>query len=394
MFHYHLTFASPAYLLLLALVPVLLLASYRRLAALGPWRRWVALLLRGSVAALVILALAEVQIVQTSDRLTVVYLLDQSFSIPAERRQALIDYINADMHQRRKGKDRVGVVVFGRDAAIEIPPFDDDVQVAQTIESVVDPEYTNLAAAMKLAQAIFPEDAAKRIVLVSDGNQNLGNAMEQAQALAGAGVGIDVVPIHYRTRAEIIVERVAIPPDVRRGEPFDLRVVITNTAQATAKDSGEVPGRLVLSRMAGGRTDVLSDQPVVLPPGKKVFTIRQKIDAAEFLHLRGPLRPRPQGRRRHAAEQPRHGLHPHPGQGPGAVDRGSRASGRVRRAGRSAAAAGARGGSAIEQPDVHHRWPSCSPTTPCCWPTCPASSSATRRSPCSRGTRSRWGRAW
>ncbi len=198
MFHYHLTFASPAYLLLLAVVPVLLLASYRRLAALGPWRRWVAMLLRAAVATLVIFALAEVQIVQISDRLTVVYLLDQSFSIPAERRQALIDYINADMHNRRKGKDRVGVVVFGRDAAIEIPPFDDDVQMAQTIESFVDPEYTNLAAAMKLAQAIFPEDAAKRIVLVSDGNQNLGNAMEQAQALAGAGVGIDVAPIHYR----------------------------------------------------------------------------------------------------------------------------------------------------------------------------------------------------
>ena len=281
MFHYHLSFASPGYLLLLALVP-LLLASYRRLAALGRWRRWVALLLRAAVATLLILALAEVQIVQTSDRLTVVYLLDQSFSIPAERRQGLIDYINADMHQRRKGKDRAGVVVFGRNAAIEIPPFDDNVQVAQAIESVIDPEYTNLAAAMKLAQAIFPEDAAKRIVLVSDGNQNLGNAMEQAQALAAAGVGIDVAPIHYQARAEIIVERVAIPPDVRRGEPFDLRVVITNTAQATAKDSGEVPGRLILSRIAGGRNDVLSEQPVVLPPGKKVFTIRQKIDAPNF----------------------------------------------------------------------------------------------------------------
>ena len=207
---------------------------------------------------------------------------------------------------------------------------------------------------MKLAQAIFPEDAAKRIVLLSDGNQNLGNAVEQAQSLASAGVGVDVLPIHYRARAEIAVERVAIPPDVRRGEPFDVRVVVTNTAQATAKDSGEVPGRLILSRMAGGRTDVLSDQPVVLPPGKKVFTIRQKIGAAEFLHLRGPVRARSPRRRRHAAEQPRHGLHPHPRQGPGAVDRGSRASGRVRRAGRSAAAAGARGGSADEQPNLHH----------------------------------------
>ena len=89
----------------------------------------------------------------------------------------------------------MGVIVFGRDAAIEIPPFDDDVQMAaRRSKASFDPEYTNLAAAMKLAQASFPEDAAKRIVMVSDGNQNLGNAVEQAQALAAAGVGIDVLP--------------------------------------------------------------------------------------------------------------------------------------------------------------------------------------------------------
>ena len=118
-----------------------------------------------------------------------IYLLDQSLSIPADERQAMMDYINADIREHRQGKDRAGVVVFGRDAAVEIPPFDDNVQLEQTIESVVDPEYTNLAAAMKLAQALFPEDAAKRIVLMSDGNQNLGNAVEQAQALAGGGRG-------------------------------------------------------------------------------------------------------------------------------------------------------------------------------------------------------------
>ncbi|MEN6450987.1 MAG: VWA domain-containing protein [Thermoguttaceae bacterium] len=282
MFTYHLSFASPCYLAILAIVPVLAWLSFRRLAALGPWRRWVVLFLRGLLIALVVLTLAEVQFVQTNDRLTVIYLLDQSSSIPAEQRQQMIDYVNADIRARRHGKDRVGVVVFGRDAAVEIPPFDDNVQLEHAIESVVDPECTSLAAAMKLAQALFPEDAAKRIVLVSDGNQNLGNAAEQAQALSAAGVGIDAVPIRYSTRADVIVERVALPPDVRRGEPFDLRVVVTNTAVATARDPGNVRGRLELRATAGGRTDTLSEQAVVLPPGKRVFTIRQKIDAADF----------------------------------------------------------------------------------------------------------------
>ncbi|MCE5267577.1 MAG: VWA domain-containing protein, partial [Planctomycetaceae bacterium] len=282
MLTYHLTFAAPAYLALLAIVPVLWWVSFRRLAALGPWRRWVVLGFRGLLATLIVLTLAEAQVVRTNDRLTVVYLLDQSLSIPAPQRRVMMDFINADIRAHRRGKDRVGVVVFGRDAAVEIPPFDDNVQLEQTIESIVDPECTSLAAAMKLAQALFPEDAAKRIVIVSDGNQNLGNAAEQAQAMSAAGVSIDAVPVRYRTRADVIVERVTLPPDIRRGEPFDLRVVVTNTAEPTPRDSGAVRGRIELRATAGGRTDVLSDQPVVLPPGKKVFTIRQKIEAANF----------------------------------------------------------------------------------------------------------------
>jgi uncharacterized membrane protein/Mg-chelatase subunit ChlD len=273
---------SPWYLLLLALLPVLWWYSYRRLAGLGAVRKWIALGLRTLVFLLIVLALAELQFVRTSDKLTVLYLLDRSMSIPPEDHKAEIEYVNAVIKAQRKEHDRGGVVVFGRDAAIEIPPFDDAVQIPGTIESTIDPENTDLSAAMKLAQASFPEDAAKRIVILSDGNQNLGNAADQAKALANAGVGIDVLPIRYRTRQEIIVDRVTIPPDIRRGQPFDIRVVITNTCEPTAKSSGDVPGRLVLERTTGERKDILSDESVTLKPGKNVFTRRQEIDNPNF----------------------------------------------------------------------------------------------------------------
>jgi uncharacterized membrane protein len=282
MFTYHLAFLSPWYLTLLALIPAIWWYSYGKTAGLGNVRRMVVLIARSLVLLCLILALAEIQIVKTSDRLTVIFLLDQSLSIPVESREAMIKYVNAEIKKHRKDRDRVGVIVFGRDAAMEIPPYDDNVQMAQKVESMFDPEYTSIAAAMKLAQASFPEDASKRIVIISDGNQNIGNAVEQAQGLTQAGVGVDVLPIRYKTRAEIILERVAIPGDVRRDQPFDLRVVATNTATPRPGDSGEVSGRLALSRTAGGRTEVLSDEPVTLPPGKKVFSIRQNIEVPNF----------------------------------------------------------------------------------------------------------------
>ena len=298
MFHFLDYFQSPWYLLLLVLVPVLWWLSFKSLAALGPSRRILALLLRTAVLVLLILAAAEIQLVRTSDKLTVIYLLDQSLSIPPERRQAMVAFVNKAIQEHREGEDRVGVIVFGREAAIEIPPFDDDVQVPGAIESKLDPEYTNLAAAMKLAQASFPEDAAKRIVIVSDGNENLGDAIQQAQALAGAGIGIDVVPVRYRSRAEVVVERMTIPSDVRRGQPFDLRVVVSNSTQPEAGHSGGVAGRLVITQATGDQSEVLSDQRVEIPPGKKVFGVRQKITEPDFYQYEArfiPERPEDDG---------------------------------------------------------------------------------------------------
>ena len=282
MFDYRISFGEPWYLLLLLLVPAVWFYSFRGLAALGPVRRILALGLRTLVILLFVAALADVQMVRVCDRLTVIYLLDQSQSIPVENRRAMINYVNAAILKHRLADDRAGVIVFGRDAAIEIPPFDDDVQMTQLIESPLDPDFTDLSTAMRLAQASFPEDAARRVVLVTDGNENLGDAIEEARGLSGAGVGIDVVPVHYSRRGEVILERLSIPSNVRKGQPFDLRVVATNTQQQTTQSSGIVNGRLVVRKRMGGQSTVISDTEVELPPGKKVYSIRQNVDETGF----------------------------------------------------------------------------------------------------------------
>lgn len=156
MFNYHAAFESPWYLLLLVLVPVVVWLSFRGLVALGTGRRIAALGLRSLVLVLFILAIAEIQMVRISEKLTVIYLLDQSLSIPVERRRAMIEYVNAATDKHRKRDDSVGVIVFGRDAAIEVPPFDDDLQMMPSIESLLDPEYTDLARAMHWPRPPFP----------------------------------------------------------------------------------------------------------------------------------------------------------------------------------------------------------------------------------------------
>src|SRR5439155_10085994 len=75
---------EPVWLLLLLLVPWLIWYSWRRLAALGPGRRVLAIALRCLLLMLLAFALAEMHARHTEDRLTVLFLWDRSLSVPPE----------------------------------------------------------------------------------------------------------------------------------------------------------------------------------------------------------------------------------------------------------------------------------------------------------------------
>ncbi|REJ66436.1 MAG: VWA domain-containing protein [Planctomycetota bacterium] len=283
MFGYNLTFESPLWLLLLAVVPVLWWASLRSLAGLGRVRRVVALLLRSIVLLVLIAALADAQLVRTTDRLTVIYLVDQSDSIPVATREQMIEYVKRSWERHRDVQrgDRGAVVVFGRDADVEIGPIADDPPLYGSIETFVSGEFTNLEAAMKMAIALYPEDTAKRVVILTDGNENMGNARRQAARLAAAGVSIDVVPVFTEQQVDVAVEKVTIPADVRRGQPFELRVVLNNNAPP---GSGPVTGTLQITRQGSGDAEVIAESRVELPPGKTAITpdVPERIDDPDF----------------------------------------------------------------------------------------------------------------
>src|SRR4051812_24499420 len=97
------TVGKPLWLILLPLIiPPLILLSMRSLAGLGAVRRAVAILFRTAVVTGIVLALAELQTVRRSDRLTTMFLLDASQSVPVELKGPAQDYISAASRKRRK----------------------------------------------------------------------------------------------------------------------------------------------------------------------------------------------------------------------------------------------------------------------------------------------------
>jgi uncharacterized membrane protein len=228
---------EPWWLLLLLAAPLLFWTSYRNLVTLGPARRWIVLGLRCGLIVLLAFALAETYARKPNDSVTVIFVWDRSLSMPPEfvqgkdqRELRIFNFINQSVasNASRRHDDQVGVIVFGKDPRLELPPGRVPKLNFKNILSNIDNTHTDIASALKLALASFPAGTGMRIVLITDGNENLGRAEEIARIAKQNGVQIDIVPIVARrqTQNEILIERIEAPTLTEKGARLPLRVVI------------------------------------------------------------------------------------------------------------------------------------------------------------------------
>jgi len=256
-------FGAPlALLLLVPLVPLLLIIVNRSLAGLPPIRRRVSLGVRLFVLACLVFALAGMEWVRFSRELTVFLLVDQSHSVPPGARREAVPYVNQAL--RNAGKhDSAGIIVFGRDAGIErFPePVAGAGDWAGDATVMINRSRTNMAGAVRLALAAFPENSRKRIVLLSDGCENAGAVLEQADVARSLDCPIDVMMVNYEHTSEVLVEKAVAPPRVRVGEPFEVRAVIVSLQDCPADISLSLDGHPI----SAGR-------PIALAAGKEVIS--------------------------------------------------------------------------------------------------------------------------
>src|ERR1051326_3938532 len=79
----------------------------------------------------------------------------------------------------------------------------------------------------------MPADAIKRIVLLSDGNETVGNALAAAKRVAGHGCKIFGVPYQTDPKDEALLEDLIVPSEVKKGQSFAVAAIAhatTNTA--------------------------------------------------------------------------------------------------------------------------------------------------------------------
>src|SRR5438552_2861673 len=164
-------FGTPATLLLLVFLPVAAALARRRVTPRG------ALALRLLVLVLLVTALASPVLSTRGGDLSVVFAVDRSDSIPADRFAAAQEFVRSAAARRRPG-DRVGLVTFGATAITEELPNPQPRLAFATQPAAAG---TDLGQAIRASLAALPPEGAKRIVLLTDGNDNRGGV---ADALA------------------------------------------------------------------------------------------------------------------------------------------------------------------------------------------------------------------
>ena len=197
------------------------------------WRfsgRRASLILKACAFAAIALALAQPVLTVYESKVAVAMLADTSASVSPEDLRTESAF--ADRLERARGRHWTRIIPFARatrDSAIAERPKD-GWQLHYTAGA--GGRGTDLESAIRDGAASLPADMVPRLLLVSDGNENLGSAARAIWQAQQLGIPIDTVPLAGRPKPSLRLESVSIPGQVFSGERFPVEVVLESPAAA------------------------------------------------------------------------------------------------------------------------------------------------------------------
>lgn len=269
---------DPTAFILLLLIPIFIRLGWPQ-TAYRRRRDFISMGVRIVLILLLILSLAGLQIRQRADRLAVVFLVDVSDSMDEVSQSQAIEYVQAAIENMTED-DLAAVILFGENALVE-RPMQSIIDLSQIGTRPISIN-TDIAEAIRLGIALFPPDAAKRFVILSDGLETSGDALRAAELAAATNVQIDYVPFGVVRNREVLVSSVRVPSVVGEDEPFDLIVEIENR--------GDTSTPVLLTVSADG--EPIETQEITVRPGtnRYVFSPLQ-YSTARFVEFRVTIEP-------------------------------------------------------------------------------------------------------
>jgi Ca-activated chloride channel family protein len=232
-----LSFGAPLNLLLMLLVPLLLWAARGKLHAFSSGQRRGAFLLRASLFTCLAVATADPRLGRPDDRLAMVLAVDTSASIQAPNQLSQQEWVR-QARALAQPDDQLAVINFGRWSSIAVPdarPSSSSGDPRAVAGQMPPSDATNLADALQLGDSLLPASGRRRLVLLTDGQQNVGRAQDIVPRLAARGIEVSFVqPEAPIVIADVLLRGLEAPGYQRNGETLQADALLESTHSTSA----------------------------------------------------------------------------------------------------------------------------------------------------------------
>lgn len=252
----------------LILIPIIFAFMYYSFKKYKPWsKNEIAIFIsRIVIFTLLILAFGNITINLKGRNISTVFLLDVSESA-GDFEESGKDFISTAIESMPRG-NKAGVVLFGDDSKI-----DKVLNKKKEYESIDEKPVvtaTNIQEAVESALGLFERGGSKRIVLITDGEENQGDILKSIPLINEQKIDFKVYKITGEKGEEIYVDSVKVPDNISVGEEFSVSIDIKSNYATKAKLT-----------LFSGRNKV-GEQQVQIQKGKNSFVFKDKQSSGGF----------------------------------------------------------------------------------------------------------------
>jgi uncharacterized membrane protein/uncharacterized protein YegL len=269
--------SAPERLALCALLPLVAASSWRSLTDLSARQRLLSCSFRSALLASLAFALSQPARLLDTRRVSVVFAVDGSDSLDRAAQARARTFIERAEQQR--GANDIKLLAFAGDAralrsSAELDTMVDG-QAANAGPSTASfaRQDTNLQAAIRLAYGLHAADHARRVVLLSDGNETRGDLEAEAARAARLGVELDYLLLTGTPPREVGVRTLTLPELIEVGRPFRVRAELFATA----------PSEVHVDLFQAGLARASAARDVHLEPGEA------SLEFPAIVHVGGPI---------------------------------------------------------------------------------------------------------
>nr|WP_243414886.1 VWA domain-containing protein [Sporosalibacterium faouarense] len=222
-----------------------------------------------------ILALSGLSLKTSIDRVATIFAVDLSESTRNDVDE-IRTFIESSL-EYMDDRDEVGIVTFGENGEVEIPLSKE----LNRVDFQTNPGegFTNIQKGLSISQALLPENANKRVILMTDGEENLGNSMEEGSILQHKNIDFKIYAINKTESAEVQIQDIEVPKILHENQSFDVLVKIYSNIKTNAKVT-----------LYSDRT-IVGESEVIVEEGMNRFIFKDQANKSGFKSYRAVITP-------------------------------------------------------------------------------------------------------